>query len=63
MLYYQILYNVSTTCFDHYLAIIRFYKSYRVTVLHNEGISSKTHTHAQSAAAMFISLLGNVINS
>jgi len=23
MLYYQVLYNVSTTCFGHYLATIR----------------------------------------
>jgi hypothetical protein len=25
MLYYQVLYNVSTTCFGHYLAIVRLY--------------------------------------
>jgi len=25
MLYYQVLYNVSTICFSHYLAIIRLY--------------------------------------
>jgi len=25
ILYYQLLYNISTTCFGHYLAIIRLY--------------------------------------
>jgi len=38
MLYYKVLYNVSTTCFGHYLAIFRLYLAYRVTVLHNQHI-------------------------
>ena len=33
MLYYQVLYNLSITCFGHYLTIIWLYQAYRVTVL------------------------------
>jgi len=38
MLYYQVVCNVSATCFGHYLAIIRLYLTYRVTVLYNQYI-------------------------
>ena len=38
------VYNVSTTCFGHYLAIIRSYLTYRVTALYNQCIQWGTRS-------------------
>ena len=38
MLYYQVEYNVSATCFGHYLAMTRLYFTCRVTVLCNQCV-------------------------
>jgi len=48
-LYYiiKLIYNVSTTCFDHYLAIIRLYFTYKVTVLYNQCIQRETRSRLQ----------------
>jgi len=47
MLYYQVIYNVSATCFAHYLAIIRLYWAYRLTVLDNQRIYRETRSRLQ----------------